>query len=103
MLDLDHPRSQHVLEASRVEDLIRKQLLAWRDDPAAEPTTRAQVLQVLLPQLDALNVAHFGASKKIARTLEALRRAMQGDSAEAAWRAFLVLDAPGDNFGTWAI
>lgn len=103
MLDLDHPQSRHVLEAARIEDLIRKQLLAWQGDPAAELVARAQVLQVLLPQLDALNAAHFGASKKIVRTLDALRRAMQGDSADAAWRAFLVLDGPGDNFGTWAI
>jgi len=103
MLDLDRARSQHVLEAARLEDLVRKQLLAWCNDAAAEPVARAQVLQVLLPQLDALNTAHFGSSKKIARTLDALRGAMQGDSAQAAWRAFLALDGPGDNFGTWAI
>ncbi|MDP9991155.1 hypothetical protein J2W28_002628 [Variovorax boronicumulans] len=103
MLDLDHPRSQHVLEAARIEDLIRKLLLAWREDAAAASSARAQVLQTLIPQLEALNAAHFGASKKIYRTLDALGRAVQGTDAGEAWRAFMALDGPGDNFGTWAI
>ena len=103
MLDLDHPQSRHVLEAARAEDLIRKQLLAWRDDPATASSARSEILQVLLPQLEALNAAHFGASKKIYRTLDALGNAVQGADAEQAWRAFGALDGPGDNFGTWAI
>ena len=103
MLDLDHPRSRHVLEASRVEDLIRKLLLAWREDEAAASSARTEILQTLLPQLEALNAAHFGASKKIYRTLDALGRAVQGSDAERAWRALAALDGPGDNFGTWAI
>ncbi len=103
MLDLDHPRSRHVLEAARIEDLIRKQLLAWREDEAAASSARTEILRTLLPQLEALNAVHFGASKKIYRTLDALGRAVQGADAGAAWQAFAALDGPGDNFGTWAI
>ncbi|MEZ2293345.1 hypothetical protein [Variovorax sp. RCC_210] len=103
MLDLDHPRSRHVLEAARVEELVRKQLLAWREDEAAASSARTQILQVLLPQLEGLNAAHFGASKKIYRTLDALGQAVQGADAGKAWQAFMALDGPGDNFGTWAI
>ena len=115
MLDLDHPRSRHVLEAARIEDLIRKQLLAWRADEAAASSARIEILRTLLPQLEALNAAHFGASKKIHRTLDeallddafdardALGRAVQGADAGTAWQVFGALDGPGDNFGTWAI
>jgi hypothetical protein len=103
MLDLDHPRSQHVLEAARIEDLIRKQLLAWREDEAAASSARMEILRTLLPQLEALNAAHFGASKKIYRTFDALGKAVQGADAAKAWQAFAALDGPGDNFGTWAI
>jgi sirohydrochlorin ferrochelatase len=103
VLDLDHPRSRHVLEAARLEDLIRKLLLAWREDEAAASPARAQILQTLLRQLEALNATHFGASKKIYRTLDALGHAMQGADAGKAWQAFMALDGQGDNFGTWAI
>ena len=103
MLDLDHPRSRHVLEAARIEDLIRKQLLAWRADEAVASSARIEILRTLLPQLEALNAAHFGASKKIHRTLDALGRAVQGADAGTAWQVFGALDGPGDNFGTWAI
>ena len=103
MLDLDHPRSRHVLEAARVEDLVRKQLLAWREDEAAASSARTQIVQELLPELEALNAAHFGASKKIYRTLDALGQAVQGTDADKARQAFTALDGPGDNFGTWAI
>ncbi|WP_295984313.1 hypothetical protein [uncultured Variovorax sp.] len=103
MLDLGHPRSRHVLEAARIEDLIRRQLLAWRDDRALASSVRADILCNLLPQLEALNAEHFGASKKIHRTLDALGRTVQGADADAAWQAFGKLDGPGDNFGTWAI
>jgi len=103
MLDLDHPRSRHVLEAARIEDAIRKLLIMWREDEAAASSVRAEILQTWIPQLEALNAAHFGASKKIYRTLDALGRAVQGADAGKAWQAFVVLDGPGDNFGTWAI
>jgi len=103
MFDLDHPRSRHVLEAARIEDLIRRQLVAWREDDAASSAARAAILGTLLPQLEALNAKHFGASKKIYRTLDALGRAVQGADAEKAWQAFTALDGPGENFGTWAI
>ncbi len=104
MLDLDHPRSRHILAASRLEDQIRKQLLAWREDAAAGVLARREILQTWLPQLEALNAEHFAASKKIYRTLDALGRVVQGNDAEAAWEAFnRLLGGPGDNFGTWAI
>ncbi|MFM9922985.1 hypothetical protein VLK31_08345 [Variovorax sp. H27-G14] len=103
MLDLDHPRSRHVLEAARIEYLIRKLLLAWRKDEATASSARSEILQVLLPQLEALNAAHFGASTDIYRTLDALGRSVQGGDAGKAWQAFAALEAPGGNFGTWAI
>jgi hypothetical protein len=107
MLDLDHPRSRHVLEAARIEDLIRTLLLAWREDQATDEATassaRSEILQMLLPQLEALNAAHFGASTQIYRTLYALGQAVQGADAGKAWRAFGALDGPGDNFATRAI
>lgn len=103
MLDLDHPRSRHVLEAARIEDLIRALLLAWCKDEATASSARSEILQVLLPQLEALNAAHFGASTQIYRTLDALGQAVQSADAGKAWRAFGALDGPGDNFATWAI
>jgi hypothetical protein len=103
MLDLDHPQSRHVLEAARIEDLVRKLLVAWREDAAAASSARAEILQTLIPQLEALNAAHFGASTTIYRTLDALGRAVQGADADKAWQAFTALDGPGDNFGTWAV
>ena len=92
-----------MLEAARIEDAIRRQLLAWREDAAVASSARTEILQTLIPQLEALNAAHFGASKKIYRTLDALGRAVQGADAGKAWQAFTALDGPGDNFGTWAI
>lgn len=103
MLDVDHPRAPETMEAARLEELIRRQLLRWCEEEVYEPVARAQLLQILLPKLDALNARHFGASKKIARTLEALRVAVQRESAASAWLAFQALEGPGDNFGTWAI
>jgi len=103
MLDLDHPQGRHVLEAARIEDLIRKQLLAWRADEALASSARSEILQVLLPQLEALNAAHFGASRRIHGTLDALGKAVQGIDADKAWQVFGAFDGPGDNFGTWAI
>ena len=92
-----------MLEAARIEDLIRRLLLAWREDAAAASPARTQILQTLIPQLVALNAAHFGSSKKIYRTLDALGLEVQGADAGKAWQAFTALDGPGDNFGTWAI
>lgn len=67
------------------------------------PRRVRSVLQTLIPQLEALNATHFGASKKIYHTLDALGQAAQGADADKAWQAFMALDGPGDNFGTWAI
>ena len=92
-----------MLEAARIEDAIRKLLVARREDAAAASRVRNEILQTLIPQLEALDAAHFGASKKIYRTLDAFGRAVQGADAGKALQAFAALDGPGDNFGTWAI
>lgn len=103
MLDLDHPKSQGTLAAARVEDEMRRQLVAWLSDDSAGAMARHQILQTLLPKLEAINASHFGASKRIYATLDAIVRTVQGADAAAAWQAFSKLDGPGDNFGTWAI
>jgi hypothetical protein len=104
MLDLDHPQSRHVLAAAHLEGEIQARLLAWRESAAAGGLARQEILRTWLPQLEALNAEHFGASKKIHRTLDTLGRVVQGDDAEAAWQAFhRLLGGPGDNFGTWGI
>jgi hypothetical protein len=61
----------------------------------ADLAQRAQVGRLIAP--------HFGASEKMYRTLDALGKAVRGADADRAWQAFVALDRPGDNFGTWAI
>ncbi len=117
MLDLDHPRTQFIFEASRIEEQMRGLLLAWLSGEALQG--QAEILNVLLPRLHDLNRQHFGHAAGISATLNRLAAAVQrfdvrrfnlncrgADSADAqaAWTCFLDLaERPGDNFGTWAI
>lgn len=102
MLDLGHPQTALIFEASRLEDQIRPHLLGWLD--GGEFGGRREVLDTWLPQLHALNRRGFGNSPAIAATLENLERAVGGDAPGVAWQCFLALaETPGDNFGTWTI
>ena len=102
MLDLSHPRSAAILAAARTEERIRAGLLGWLG--GGETAGPAELLGRWLPDLHALNRAHFGADPGIARTLEALEDAVRRGDVHAARAGFLALaEGPGDNFGTWAI
>ncbi|WP_338846278.1 hypothetical protein V8J88_21265 [Massilia sp. W12] len=106
MLDLNHPKTQHIFEAARIEDEIRRLLVAWRQNGPASalPQSAEYALQSSLAELHKLNQNHFGASGGIGNTLSALETAISHGDSNESWRAFIKLaEAPGENFGTWAI
>jgi hypothetical protein len=102
VLDLAHPQTALIFEASGLEEKIRPHLLAWLNGAPFEQ--RREVLDTWLPQLHELNRRGFGNSPAIAATLDRLAEAVRGTDPGAAWQGFLDLaETPGDNFGTWAI
>lgn len=108
MLDLDHPQTQFVFDASGIEEKIRSHLLAWLDvaHTLQNASCNTDVVETLIPQLHALNVARFNAKSGITETLNTLQHAVESGSAKSAWNAFLDLAEhhnAGKNFGTWMI
>jgi hypothetical protein len=108
MLDLDHPQTQFVFDASGIEEKIRTYLLAWLDlaSTLQNAACNTEVVKTLIPQLHALNVARFNAKSGITNTLNILQGAIESGSAKSAWDAFLELAEhhnAGKNFGTWMI
>jgi hypothetical protein len=108
MLDLNHPQTQFVFDASGIEEKIRPHLLAWLDNARALPNApcNPEVVKTLIPQLHALNVARFNAKPGITETLNTLQSGVESGSAKAAWGAYLDLAEhhnAGNNFGTWMI
>ncbi|MGY2896876.1 hypothetical protein [Deinococcus sp. UYEF24] len=104
MLDLAHPQTRSVFEASAIQERIRPRLLGWLDGNELSGPVRAEILDCWLPELHALNWGHFGNRPGITRTLDTLAAAVRGTDAQVAWSCFLALaEHPGDNFGTWMI
>lgn len=106
MLILDHPQTPFVFRACKIEDEIRRRLLAMETAPADDrEIMRLEILDDLLPALYALRAAHFAEDPRIDDGLRAIENAVRdGDSLEAMKAAFFTFaDSPGYNFGTWAI
>ncbi len=103
MLDLNHPQTQYVFAAARLEDGVRMLLVQWRDS-GTPPAELIATISKSINALQELNAKHFGNASGITRTLETLRSAINTFDLAASWSAFMALaDTPGDNFGTWTI
>lgn len=107
MLDLEHPHSEYVFQASSLLDEIRKELLALeKAKGSAEIIGRTeQICLVILPKLHILNEEHFEKSLEITEGLEALAKSVAVMKLEEAWKWLIELEGqPGkNNFGVWAI
>ncbi len=103
MLDMDHPQTPHVFAAARLEDALRMLLVQWKGTGTPTPEL-TEACTRLIDALHELNMSHFGGASGITQTLESLRTAIIRIDFNASWASFMALaDAPGDNFGTWAI
>ncbi len=107
MLDLNHPQSNYIFQASAVLDEVRKELLALENAKgSAEMIGRTEhVCLVLIPKLHMLNQDYFKNSSVIEEGLESLAKAVGAVNLKEAWSFLLELEGkPGqDNFGVWAI
>lgn len=103
MLNKDHPQTPHVFAAARLEEGLRALLVQWKR--AGSPSSElAETSTRLIDALHELNMSHFGGASGITQTLESLRSAIIRSDFNASWASFIALaEAPGDNFGTWAI
>jgi hypothetical protein len=106
MLNLEHPHSDYVFQASVLLDEIRKELLALeKAKGSAEVIGRTElVCLVIVPKLHALNEEHFK-SPEIRAGLESVAKAVGAMKLKEAWEELRELEGkPGkDNFGVWAI
>jgi hypothetical protein len=107
MLDLNHPQTEYIFQASAILDDIRKELLALESAKgSAEMIGRTEhVCLELIPRLHALNQAHFKNLAAITEGLEALRKAVDSLNYKQAWHYLIEIEGqPGkNNFGVWAI
>jgi hypothetical protein len=107
MLDLNHPHSKHVLQASRILDEVHVELLALETAKgSAEIIGRTeQICLVLIPKLHVLNQQNFANSPVITQSLTLLSKQTEALNYKQAWKHLIDLSGqPGsDNFGTWAI
>jgi hypothetical protein len=107
MLDLNHPRTKYIFEASALLDEIRGELTALETAKgSAEMIGRTEhICLVLIPKLHALNQEHFENLPAITEGLEALAKATGALNYKQAWEHLVDLEGqPGkDNFGVWAI
>lgn len=105
MLDLDHPMTPHIFEASRIEDVIRVRLVSWRKESKQSLSPDAlDEIKASVASLHSLNSRHFGASAGITKTLDGLMSAVMSGDVEGSWQAFFLLaETQGENFSTWAI
>lgn len=94
MLDLNHPLTPYILEASRYEDEIRKRLVALlRAAPGTRDELFREILTGLLQELRRLLHERFDDRPGIARKLDALQAAVQHNRpSEEIWAAFRALD-----------
>jgi hypothetical protein len=107
MLDLNHPQTEYIFQASAILGEICKELLALETATgSAEIIGRTEhVGLILIPKLYALNQEHFKNSLVIKEGLEALAKAISALNYKQAWEHLVDLEGrPGkDNFGVWAI
>jgi hypothetical protein len=102
MLDLDHPLTPYIFEASRYEDQIRRRLVELRDKPTGDlGVACADILAGPLSELRRLLHERFGDRPAIASKLDAIENAIVNrHPVEEIWVAFLKLDEPSaDTFG----
>lgn len=103
MLNMNHPQTPHVFAAARLEDALRTLLVQWKGT-GTPPPELTEASTRLIDALHELNMRHFGGASGITQTLESLRSAIIRSDFNASWACFMALaEAPGDNFGTWAI
>jgi hypothetical protein len=103
MLDLKHPLTAYVFEASRYEDQIRQRLVELRADASADLAAGGRdILNGPLRHLRRLLHEHFEDRPGIAAKLDAIESAIvDGRPVEEVWLAFLALDElSADTFGT---
>lgn len=103
MLDLSHPLTRYVFEASGYEGQIHKRLVHLLQNPDADPTLAFdEILAGPLPQLRRLLRERFDDRPGIARRLDAIETAIVNrHPIRQIWETFLKLDelSP-DTFGT---
>lgn len=105
MLDLNHPRTEYVFAASRLEDAVRD--VAERII-AAQPSERPKLLAEAERSIDAmrsLNLERFGGTASIASAIDNLQIAIRAlaDGASPNWEAIgpaFTRLASNDGFGT---
>lgn len=104
MLNHHDPETQYVFRAAALEDYIRAYLVAARGGDSADHESRYQnIISRVIPELRRVNSEHFGASKGISDSLDALETAITLNDLDLSWELFDKLTGLGDNFGTWAI
>ncbi len=77
MLDLNHPQTEHIFAAARLEDAV---LDAAKRIISAQPSERQELLARCEPSLGrmrVLNSEHFGASPSIASAIDELHGALR--------------------------
>jgi hypothetical protein len=77
MLDLDHPQSEHIFTASRLEDAVLARAKTMTLSPSSRRLELLAECEQLLADLHILNQKHFGASDFIATTIDDLRRRLR--------------------------
>lgn len=107
MLDLNHPQTEYIFQASAALDEVRGELTALETAKgSAEIIGRTEhICLVLLPKLHALNQDHFKNSPAITEGLEALAKATEALNYQQAWKHLVDLEGSyeKDNFGVWRI
>ena len=84
MLDLNHPQTEHIFAAARLEDSI---LECAKRIISAHPTERSELLALCDQSIDAmrtLNSERFGSSASIAAAIDELQVAMRSLAASAS-------------------
>jgi len=84
MLDLNHPQTEHVFAAARLEDAVFE---CAKRIVSAQPSERPGLLASCQQSIDAmrtLNSERFGRSASIASAIDELHRAMRSLAASAS-------------------
>ena len=103
MLDLDHPQTRFVFEASRYEGEIHARLVHLLENPGADPTRALdEILAGPLPELRRLLRERFDDRPGIASRLDAIETAiLDRRPVPQIWETFLKLsELSPDTFGT---
>ncbi len=105
MLDLNHPQTEHVFAAARLEDAV---LEFAKRIVSAQPSERPELLASCQQSIDAmrrLNSERFGSSASIASAIDELHAALRSLAASASPHLSIVHPAftrleSDDGFGT---